>query len=508
MELYPITIPGGSDTYVQYNNGGIFGGIAGCVLNDATGVLTATGLTATNCAVLGSDSAVFQPNADSTTFFQIKDAGGTVFLLGDTTNKQIEISNGGQLVIDSTVATGLDMSGGTFANYSIALPANPRMSAGGVPFLYIDDTNFNFGIGNSNLINLTSGTNNFTAGYRAGDQITEGNYNFLAGANAGGKITTADSCIGIGTNALFEKTTGNPCVGIGNNALATITTSGNAVAIGPGCARYHTQGALVAIGPSAADNRGGYNNTIIGQNAGRYGEGYDCVLIGREAGEGVSGSNRGDDVVAVGYKAAHIATTADNLTLLGSYAGAYITTQGNRVIIDGLDRANAANEITDTLIYGVLDATPTSQSLRINGSLSVMEKSGMTPIGGFAIKLTNKTGGNTVAGQLVIPSNPGGADTDDAFETATGSDENVIGIVLDAGVSDGSEAWIVISGIADVLMDGGGSTRGDRIISSGTAGSADVWNVGGAVATHFLEIGHCIETRVGAGLARCVLHFN
>jgi hypothetical protein len=57
-------------------------------------------------------------------------------------------------------------------------------------------------------------------------------------------------------------------------------------------------------------------------------------------------------------------------------------------------------------------------------------------------------------------------------------------------------------------MDGGGSARGDRIISSGTAGSADVWNTGGAVATHFQEIGHCIETRTGAGLARCVLHFN
>jgi len=132
----------------------------------------------------------------------------------------------------------------------------------------------------------------------------------------------------------------------------------------------------------------------------------------------------------------------------------------------------------------------------------------MTRIGGYAVKLTNKTGGNTVAGQLVVASFPLGADTDDAFETAAANSDNVIGIVLDAGVADGSEAWVVESGIAAVLMDGGGSARGDRIISSATAGSADVWNVGGAVATHFLEIGHCLETRVGAGLARCVLHFN
>ena len=128
----------------------------------------------------------------------------------------------------------------------------------------------------------------------------------------------------------------------------------------------------------------------------------------------------------------------------------------------------------------------------------------ITVIGGCAVKLTNKTGGNTVAGQLVIAS----TGTDNAFATAGANAENVIGIVLDAGVADGSEAWVVGGGIADVLMDGGGSAHGDRIIASATVGSADVWNTGGAVATHFREIGHCLETRVGAGLARVDLHFN
>ncbi len=135
--------------------------------------------------------------------------------------------------------------------------------------------------------------------------------------------------------------------------------------------------------------------------------------------------------------------------------------------------------------------------------LSVKEKSSMTAIGGFAIKLTNKTGGNTVAGQLVLSS----TGTNDAFATCAANSDACIGIILESGIADGSEAWVVVSGIADVLMDSGGSARGDRIISSATAGSADVWNVGGAVATHFLEIGHCIETRAGAGLARCVIHF-
>lgn len=144
------------------------------------------------------------------------------------------------------------------------------------------------------------------------------------------------------------------------------------------------------------------------------------------------------------------------------------------------------------------------KSLKIATDLIVAEKSKLTSIGGLAVKLTNRTGANTIAGQLVK------ADTgdDDSFVTAGANADNVIGIVLDADVADGAEAWVVGGGIAAVLMDAGGSVRGDRLISSATAGSADVWNTGGAVATHFQEIGHCIETRVGAGLARCKVHFN
>lgn len=148
---------------------------------------------------------------------------------------------------------------------------------------------------------------------------------------------------------------------------------------------------------------------------------------------------------------------------------------------------------------GVVDALEIDSSLNVTAN-----KSRLTAIGGIAVKFTNKTGGNTVAGQLVEAS----AGTTDAFSTSQANSDETIGVVLDAGVADGSEAWVVISGIADVLIDAGGSTFGDRMITSATAGSADVWNTGGAVATHFQEIGHCIESRGGAGLARCILHFN
>ncbi len=161
----------------------------------------------------------------------------------------------------------------------------------------------------------------------------------------------------------------------------------------------------------------------------------------------------------------------------------------------------------DSYLFTSINGFTVVDNVIINGEVEaggVVTKAKITAIGGYAIKLTNKTGSNTVQGQLVKPDTA----NDDAFITIAANDQEIIGIVLEAGVSDGSEAWVVVNGIADVLMDSGGSARGDRIISSATAGSGDVWNVGGAVATHFQEIGHCLETRVGAGLARVNIHLN
>jgi hypothetical protein len=83
----------------------------------------------------------------------------------------------------------------------------------------------------------------------------------------------------------------------------------------------------------------------------------------------------------------------------------------------------------------------------------------------------------------------------------------VIGVFLDGGVSDGSEAWVVVSGIADVAYDNSSAiVRGDRI-TTGLAGLAMV-NNNPSVAVHFQEIGHSIESVTASGTARCVLHFN
>ena len=144
--------------------------------------------------------------------------------------------------------------------------------------------------------------------------------------------------------------------------------------------------------------------------------------------------------------------------------------------------------------------------------LDVNAKSGNSLIGGFCIKLTNKTGANSVAGGLVEADDS----NDDAVKLMTANGIDPIGVFLEGGIADGSEAWVVIAGIADVAMeDNTAATRNNWVgVATGEAGYANATAASPANQTrHFQEIGHCIETVAAGGggthiLARCILHFN
>ncbi len=175
-----------------------------------------------------------------------------------------------------------------------------------------------------------------------------------------------------------------------------------------------------------------------------------------------------------------------------------------------------------TLNFATKSATDNNSNIPIrakidqNGIFDVGVKVGMTPLGGIIIKLTNKTGANSVAGKLVRADTT----TNDAVKLSEVDGEETIGVFLDGGVSDGSEAWIVVSGIADVAMENNTTaTRGNWVrtsITVGEEGYADATNAAPpspAAFSHFNEIGNCIETVTATGegthvLARCVLHFN
>ena len=137
----------------------------------------------------------------------------------------------------------------------------------------------------------------------------------------------------------------------------------------------------------------------------------------------------------------------------------------------------------------------------------------LTEDGGFAVKLINKTGGPSVKGEVVHPSDI----IDNAVTKIVVNDPDPIGVIYDNGVPDGEEVWVVVSGVAYVYFVGS-TTRGNFARGFITADGAS-YIAGRALSEavptpplatdkHFYEIGHVLESRTGPGLAKCVLHFN
>lgn len=217
-------------------------------------------------------------------------------------------------------------------------------------------------------------------------------------------------------------------------------------------------------------------------------------------------------------------TTGDSIV---SESGSTITVGGYTAFSDDTTHQTSAKAIfrnENTSVHssddGVLDVTATTLNIDadVDGTGRIATpKVKMTPEGGFAIKLTNKSGSEVTRGRVVE------ADTsaNDAFNITETEDYMPIGVIYDASIADDAEGWVVVLGIADVAMeDNTAATRGYWVKTSDSdAGYADSTNAsppGGGVpelGQHSREIGHCIETvaATGAGthiLARCVLHFN
>jgi len=170
---------------------------------------------------------------------------------------------------------------------------------------------------------------------------------------------------------------------------------------------------------------------------------------------------------------------------------------------------NGTDGISTTFTDGGGNTVTTSGGIVTAKAASTNVK--FTPEGGLAIKLTNETGGNSVKGSVVHA----GETVANSFELQ--SDEyDAIGVVYDDGIADGEECWVVVSGIAEVLLkDSTAATVGYWVKSADTDGRAEVTTAPsgiGAIAAseHFREIGHCLESATAGTdvLVKVVLHFN
>lgn len=200
--------------------------------------------------------------------------------------------------------------------------------------------NFNFGMGDQTLITNTSGYRNVGIGYRA------------LYANNNGRLNVA-----IGDEAMRYNSSGIYNTAVGSGALFLSTSSRN-VGIGINCGKHQTSGENnVYIGSFCAEyNQTGSTNVGVGYYACGKGAGSAQVAVANQTCLGA-------------YSGYRLSNGSSGNVLLGYYAGSRQTTNDNLLIIDNQDRASAAAEITNALMYGIFDATPANQSLRINGEI-------------------------------------------------------------------------------------------------------------------------------------------
>jgi len=328
-----------SDTQVVYSNSGVLAGHADLAWDDTNRILDANAVDVNDVAVLKPNSAVFQPAADSTTFFQVKDKDANVIATVDTVANTL-IANGA--VIDGTIATGLDMSGGTFATAVQNWPATPVINVAGTRAIKFDDVLFNLFMGNEAFI-LSDGLGNVGIGYQAGynndstGAFGEGDDVIYIGYKSGYGVTpgvtnTGYINVGLGSYTLYSNTTGYGNMAIGGTALRENTTGSSCVAVGAAALHDNSTGYRnVGIGTeSLFYNTTGYSDLGIGYAA-LYSntDGFSNVAIGTLA---LYANVSGDENTAIGYYASS-KSVGDYGICIGSASGSNVTSGAANTII-------------------------------------------------------------------------------------------------------------------------------------------------------------------------------
>jgi hypothetical protein len=285
--------------------------------------------------------------------------GGTAVVPVARISGTLPIANGGTGVTDLTFSgnttKAATVSGSTTANRYASWDASGNIVDSG----YTIGTGA--GGGASSLISL--GGNGQQTNIAVG-------FNGTASTAPLGANTTGTNNIAIGQGALKSATTSYSNIAIGSNALSTITTSSGRtnIAIGMNALKLSTTGySNVAIGEDAlASNTTGSNNIAINGALPLNTTGEGNVSIGQSS---LRANTSGSYNTAVGIFAGYASLGAGNI-YLGSLAGMY-ETGSNKLFIDNQDRTDEAGGRANSLIYGIMDASPINQYLTVNGQLAV-----------------------------------------------------------------------------------------------------------------------------------------
>lgn len=182
----------------------------------------------------------------------------------------------------------------------------------------------------------------------------------------------------------------------------------------------------------------------------------------------------------------------------GIEAGGAITAGGNIVgnVVTAVGNVQGVDGVFSGTVYG----TTGTFSAGVGNSYFKI-----TPEGGFAVRLTNKSGAVTVKGQIV--SHKGTVAR--AFDLTAVDANHCLGVVYESDIEDAAECWVVVSGIAQVLMKNA-ATMGHicRIPLSTDEGEAAGYAMDAAQSSSasVYKIGDVLETADAEELCKVLLH--
>jgi hypothetical protein len=276
--------------------------------------------------------------SNGSTWVSQASSGGGISGTWSTTGNIVQ-TNGSNAASDTTVPI---TYGGTSGASAYLLSINAGGSGG---------TNYDTIFGTQNV--LTS----------SGYGVCFGNDNYCTGNN---------SFVNIGQNNGWSS---HPITGIaiGSGIGSSGVSGAGAVMIGNTVAQNGYGPAFVGIGNQVSRGQPGNDYSVAIGGYSLYYGGKNSVSIGYEAGGAVGGGVNGNT----------------NCIYLGYTAGAHSTNENNVFYLDGIGRSSSANEKAQGLMYGLMSATVSSQTLAINAAVTLGAPSG-TPI--HALNTTSTTG--------------------------------------------------------------------------------------------------------------------
>lgn len=127
-------------------------------------------------------------------------------------------------------------------------------------------------------------------------------------------------------------------------------------------------------------------------------------------------------------------------------------------------------------------------------------------VGGYMVQLVNKTGAPSVKGELLSIH----ASVENAVQKCPADTDSPVGVFYSSGIADGSLAWVVIGGIADVMLVNNTVVNPSYHLYAGSVTGRVGASSSVNTVRHWGEVGHSLQAKAAGTnvLVRAILHWN